>query len=223
MVVPLVVAGTLAFLAIGLLAAAIAKTPEAASGIANLIVLPIVGDTISELALGRLGAIQAVAFAVAGLGTLAAGIAVSRLTAGRRGSRTGSVLLAINGTALVAAAIFPTDRVDGPVALDSLSVTGVIHVVAAVNGFLAVVAAMLVLTYTFASLPHWCGLTVWSGLLGSAGLSLLFGQALSEQAGLVQRLLATVVSTWIVMVAARAWLSTVRRPTTDAAVPMRHS
>jgi ABC-2 type transport system permease protein len=40
MVVPLVVAGTLAFLAIGLLAGAVAKTPEAASAIANLIVLP---------------------------------------------------------------------------------------------------------------------------------------------------------------------------------------
>ncbi|GIF01218.1 ABC transporter permease [Paractinoplanes rishiriensis] len=40
MAVPLVVAGTLAFLAIGLLAGAAAKTPEAASAIANLIVLP---------------------------------------------------------------------------------------------------------------------------------------------------------------------------------------
>ena len=40
MAVPLVIAGTLAFLAIGLLAGAAAKTPEAASAIANLIVLP---------------------------------------------------------------------------------------------------------------------------------------------------------------------------------------
>ncbi len=40
MAVPLVVAGTLAFLAIGLLAGSFAKTAEAASAIANLIVLP---------------------------------------------------------------------------------------------------------------------------------------------------------------------------------------
>lgn len=40
MVVPLVIAGTLAFLAIGLLVGAATKTPEAASAIANLIVLP---------------------------------------------------------------------------------------------------------------------------------------------------------------------------------------
>jgi ABC-2 type transport system permease protein len=40
MVIPLVIVGTLAFLAIGLLAGAAAKTPEAASAIANLIVLP---------------------------------------------------------------------------------------------------------------------------------------------------------------------------------------
>lgn len=40
MAIPLVIAGTLAFLSIGLLAGAWAKTPEAASAIANLIVLP---------------------------------------------------------------------------------------------------------------------------------------------------------------------------------------
>jgi ABC-2 type transport system permease protein len=40
MAIPLVVAGTLAFMSLGLLAGAWAKTPEAASAIANLIVLP---------------------------------------------------------------------------------------------------------------------------------------------------------------------------------------
>lgn len=40
MAIPLVIAGTLAFLALGLLAGSFAKTPEAASAIANLIVLP---------------------------------------------------------------------------------------------------------------------------------------------------------------------------------------
>lgn len=38
--IPIMIAGTLAFLAIGLLAGSAAKTPEAASAIANLIVLP---------------------------------------------------------------------------------------------------------------------------------------------------------------------------------------
>jgi ABC-2 type transport system permease protein len=40
MAIPLVMAGTLAFLAIGLLAGSFAKTPEAGSAVANLIVLP---------------------------------------------------------------------------------------------------------------------------------------------------------------------------------------
>lgn len=40
MAVPLVIAGTLAFLAIGLLVGAIAKTSEGGSGLANLITLP---------------------------------------------------------------------------------------------------------------------------------------------------------------------------------------
>jgi ABC-2 type transport system permease protein len=40
MTIPLVIAGTLAFLAIGLLAGAVSKTPEAATAVVNLIVLP---------------------------------------------------------------------------------------------------------------------------------------------------------------------------------------
>lgn len=40
MAVPLVTAGTLAFLAVGLLVGAVAKTAEGGSGLANLIILP---------------------------------------------------------------------------------------------------------------------------------------------------------------------------------------
>lgn len=40
MAIPLIICGTLAFMAIGLLAGAISKTAEAASGLANLIILP---------------------------------------------------------------------------------------------------------------------------------------------------------------------------------------
>ena len=40
MVLPLIIAGTLSFLSIGLLAGAFAKTPDAASAIVNLVVLP---------------------------------------------------------------------------------------------------------------------------------------------------------------------------------------
>jgi ABC-2 type transport system permease protein len=40
MAIPLVVSATLAFMSIGLLAGSFAKSPEAASAIANLIVLP---------------------------------------------------------------------------------------------------------------------------------------------------------------------------------------
>lgn len=38
--IPLILAGTLAFMAIGMIAGAVARTPEAAAGIANVIVLP---------------------------------------------------------------------------------------------------------------------------------------------------------------------------------------
>jgi ABC-2 type transport system permease protein len=40
MALPLVLCGTLAFMAVGLLAGSVSKTPEGASGLANLVILP---------------------------------------------------------------------------------------------------------------------------------------------------------------------------------------
>jgi ABC-2 type transport system permease protein len=40
MIIPIIVAGTLAFLSLGMIAGSFTKTPEAASAVANLIVLP---------------------------------------------------------------------------------------------------------------------------------------------------------------------------------------
>lgn len=92
-------------------------------------------------------------FVLGGLGVLAVAAAVRWTTAGVRGSAVGSVLLAVNGVALLALAAVRTDRIDGPDDFRSLSWTGWVHVGAAAIGLLAAVAAMLLLTWTFARHP----------------------------------------------------------------------
>jgi hypothetical protein len=165
----------------------------------------LVGDTISELALGRFGAVQVAAFAFGGVGALAAAALVRRHTAGVRGSAAGSLLLAINGLALLVAAVFRTDRVDSPDDIASLSTTAWIHVGAALVGFLAAVAAMLLLTVTFAKAPRWRSIAVWSGLLASGSLALLFVQTEGPWVGLTQRSLASLIGGWMLLVAVRAY------------------
>lgn len=56
-----------------------------------------VGDTTSELVLGRLGFIHTVAFVVAGVGTLALAHVIRRLMAGTWGSVVGPLLVGAYG------------------------------------------------------------------------------------------------------------------------------
>jgi hypothetical protein len=68
---------------------------------ASALLLPLVsefdliGDTMSELVLGRFGWVQTIAFVVAGIGTLALAYALRQLTAGTWGSRLGSLLVGV--------------------------------------------------------------------------------------------------------------------------------
>jgi hypothetical protein len=57
----------------------------------------LVGDNISELAIGRYGFVQTLAFVISGLGVIGLASAIRRLTTGSRGSFVGSLLLGIYG------------------------------------------------------------------------------------------------------------------------------
>ena len=106
--------------------------------LASALLLPIwseyslIGDNISELALGRFGFVQTAAFLLAGLGTLALAFAIRKLTAGSWGSRVGSSLIAAYGAGAILSAVFPTDRIDRQADMSSLSATGAIHVAVAI-------------------------------------------------------------------------------------------
>jgi hypothetical protein len=163
----------------------------------------VVGDHISELALGRLGFVQTAAFVIAGLGTLGLAAAIRRLTAGSRGSLTGSLLVGMYGAGALLSAIFPTDPVNGPPDLTSMSAAGSIHIAVAFVSFVGVTVAMFVLTWTFRRRAGRQPATWWWIFFPAAALSLLIVQAEGPWVGLMQRALVTVISAWLVVVALR--------------------
>lgn len=137
-------------------------------------------DSINELTQGRFGTVQTVALLMAGLGVLTLTFALAAATRRTWGSTVGPALLGVYGIALLARA------------------GSAVAIAAAIVGFLAAVAAMVVLTWTFAGRAEWRGFVVWSALLATAGFSLLFAQSVGAPwAGLTERVLLTVIAIWV--------------------------
>ena len=162
-----------------------------------------VGDTMSELVLGRFGWVQSAAIVAAGIGALALAYALGRLTAGIWGSRVGSLLVGLYGVGALLIAIFPTDRVDSASDVWSQSTSGTIHLMVSLVSFVGMIVGMFVLSRTFLLDAHWRSLFPWSSLLPAAALSLLIGQSQGPWVGIMQRLLVGAIATWIVLVALR--------------------
>jgi hypothetical protein len=163
----------------------------------------LLGDNISELAIGRFGYLQTAAFIAAGIGSLALAVGVRRATSGSWGSRTGAVLVGLSGVGSILAGIFPTDPIAGAADLQSLTAMGAIHVAAALIGFMGGVVGMLVLSRTFKRDTRWPGFWPVSLALALAALILLFLQDQSGQIGLYQRLLSGSIVLWLTLVALR--------------------
>ncbi|HZD67984.1 MAG TPA: DUF998 domain-containing protein [Actinomycetes bacterium] len=186
--------------------------------VASAMLLPLwseydlVGDNISELALGQHGFVQTAAFVVAGLGTLGLAFALRGLLRRLWGSQAGSVLVAIYGVAAILAAIFPADRIDRPADVTSLSTTGTIHVLVAWIGFLSIIAGMFVLTMTFARVYAWRWFSRWSVVLPASALALLSVQSQGPRIGLMQRLLVGVIAAWLILVASKVHALAARGP-----------
>jgi hypothetical protein len=161
----------------------------------------LVRDNISELTLGRYGFVLTLAFVISGLGVLGLAYAIRRLTAGIQGSWVGSVLIGIYGLGALVVAIFPTDRIDSKADVWSQSTTGWINSLTAFVAYLSVIIGMIILTWTFARDPRWQSLVVGSALLAGAALALLFVQMEGPWVGLMQRLLITAISGWLIVVA----------------------
>ncbi len=96
-----------------------------------------------------------------------------------------------------------TDRIDSPADVWSQSTGGWIHSLTALVSYLGAIVGMLVLTWTFAHYPRWRSLIVWLSLLAGAALALLFVQSEGPWVGIMQRLLITAISGWLILVALR--------------------
>jgi hypothetical protein len=162
------------------------------------------GDNVSELALGHYGALQTAAFVVSGIGALAIAWLLRRSTHGSRGSLLGSVLIGGYGLGAFVMVAFPTDRIDEPADVWRMSPTGLVHVSVAAVSFLSILIAMSVLTRTFARHPDWRAVTPIIVLFPIATLGLMLLQGEGPLGGLWQRLLLSVITAWLVTVAAWA-------------------
>lgn len=163
----------------------------------------LVGDNISELAIGRYGYLQTAAFFAAGLGTLAIAVSIRWATRGSWGSRVGSLLVGLFGVDPILAAIFPTDRIDTAADLLSLTAVGTIHIVVALLSFVCGIAGMFVLSRTFKRDTRWQTLWFVSLVLALAALVVFFLQGEGPWVGLNQRMFVGTITLWLILVAFR--------------------
>jgi hypothetical protein len=155
-------------------------------------------DYISELAIGRFGFVQTIAFLAFGLGSLALAAGIRRATRGSWGSLVGSVLFGLFGVGVLIDAFFPIDRGgDRP-----QTMTGTVHILAASLAFVCAVLAMFVLTRTFKRNARWRSYWRLSLVLALVALVAFFLPS-GQWAGISQRIFVGVVIAWMILAALR--------------------
>jgi hypothetical protein len=172
--------------------------------VASAMLLPAVSeygirrDFISELAIGRYGFVQMLAFVAFGIGALALAMGLRKTTKGSWGSLVGSILVGLFGVGVLLDAVFPIDpggRME--------TIAGTVHLVAALVAFACMVLAMFVFSRTFKQSARWRSLRSVSLVLAVAALAALFLPGDGGWAGLFQRVFVGVVISWMVIVAIR--------------------
>ena len=152
-------------------------------------------DAVSDLALGRGGALMAVAFCSLGLGTLLFAALLHR-TSSRSAVRT--ALVSVAGALSFVSAGFHTDATGAPA-----TTHGAIHDAAGIATFLAMLMAMAVSSWRFRRDTAWCALALPTAGLTAVGVTALFLVPALGHAhfGIAQRLLIGAFLAWIVMAA----------------------
>lgn len=167
----------------------------------------------SSLALGDLGWIQEINFIVAGLFTLAFALGLRRVLRPHKGATWGPLLIAVWAVGLLGAGIFVTDPVSGyppgtPNQLEQPSMHGALHDLFSIPGFIALLAACLVLAHRFAAQAEH-GWAIYSAATGAvfAASFVLASAAFSQTepfvdlGGLFQRITAAVGFGWLTALA----------------------
>ncbi len=166
-------------------------------------------DEISQLSASGVPAAwaQATNFIVFGLIVIGLAFGLHLGITGGTGSITGPILIGAFGLlATIGNGIFPTDQYGAPE-----TTVGTLHSLTAGFGFIAVIVAMFVLPRRLRQDDNWSDLVGWSRWMGIAAtiLMLLFLFAseterfLDGHVGLVQRIFAATVLTWLFVLALR--------------------
>jgi hypothetical protein len=157
---------------------------------------------LSLLSLGELGWIQIANFVVAGLLSVAFAVGLRRVLHPGRGGTWGPLLVGAYGVGLIGGGVFIADPGAGfppgaPAgAPEQLSWHGILHDVAHVLAFLALIAACFVLARRFAAL----GQRGWATYCVATGVALLGLMAWPDRDTVLVQLAVAIVLGW-------AWLS----------------
>jgi hypothetical protein len=173
-----------------------------------------VRDSISSLALTRLGFIQTIGF-------LAIGILVEIFTAGLLynirgvwGFRFSIALLVFFGFMLLLIGAFRTDPVGGPTTTE-----GIIHGITAIGAFWVFPVAVLVISPSLKRDPAWKNLFLYSIIAGLLAIVfvIIIGVLPDDASwfGLLERILVANMIIWVEVAAIRLLLLSVKRAETN--------
>ena len=177
----------------------------AACFVASVLLLPILseytlaGDYISELAIGRFGFVQTLAFLALGIGSLALAAGIRGATRGSWGSLVGTVLFGLFGVGVLVDAFFPIDRGG----MQPETVVGTIHILAALVAFVCAILGMFVLKRTFKRDARWGSYWRLSLSLAVAALVAFFLPSEGAWTGVFQRIFVGIIIAWMVLAALR--------------------
>ena len=112
-------------------------------------------------------------------------------------------MVAVYGAGAILSAVFPTDRIDSPTNMSSLSASGAIQIAVAIASFLGIFVGMFILTRTFSKEPGW-GLFWRLPVFFPAGsLALIIVQQEGPLIGILHRALMILISAWLILVTLR--------------------
>lgn len=161
-------------------------------------------DDLSLLAIGDLGWIQIANLVLTGLLMLAFAVGLRRALSAGRGRTWGPILLGVYGLGLIGAGFFTADPAFGfppgtPANAHTISWHGLLHIITAGIGFLALIAACFVLARRFASYGQrrWAVSSLATGVIffaAFAGVATGSGQSWS------------VIGFWIGVLVAWVWV-----------------
>jgi hypothetical protein len=160
---------------------------------------------VSLLSNGELGWIQITNFIVTGMLVIAGAVGMRGVLKGSRGGTWGPLLIGIYGLGLIGAGIFVADPMNGfppgsPVNAHSISMHGLMHLVTAAIGFIALIAACFVFARRYFALAQrgWAAYSIATGVIFFAAFAGVASG--SSQAPIV-------IGFWIGVILAFAWIA----------------